>query len=219
MNPVDISLYAILDPHRANGRTSKDELAALAKAAVRGGATILQYRHKDADTRTMVNNARAILDAMNSSAVPLVINDRVDVALAVGAQGVHVGQDDMDPVDARRLLGPDAIIGNSNKTEVHATSAPVGGLDYAFIGGVFDTASKDNPTAIGLEGWQTIADHYRERSPRLPVGAIAGIDSSNIADVINAGADGVAVISAIFMEEDVEAATRNLSNIIEGSRS
>ena len=212
---TDLSLYAILDPVRSRDR----DLATLARHAARGGATILQYRDKDASTRDMVERARSIRAALDGSNVPFLVNDRVDVALASGADGVHVGQSDMDARDARRLLGPDAIVGLTIKTREHAQAAPLDCLDYVCIGGVFETASKANPTAIGLDGWQSVAAHFREHAPQLPVGAIAGIDASNAADVIRAGADGVAVISALFMQEDVEAAARELAKMIEGARS
>ncbi|MFD0915838.1 thiamine phosphate synthase [Pseudahrensia aquimaris] len=214
MNPTDISLYAILDPARSKGRP----LADLAAQAADGGATIFQYRDKTGDTRTMLANARAIIEALNPFNVPLLINDRVDIALASGAQGVHVGQSDMPARDARRLLGPDAIIGLTIKEMQHVHEAPLEVLDYACMGGVFDTLSKDNPRAIGIDGWQELAQPFRAKMPALPVGAIAGIDHSNAAEVIEAGADGVAVISALFMADDVRRATEELKEIIEGAR-
>ncbi len=214
MNACDISLYAILDPSRIRGRP----LAELAQAAARGGATLLQYRDKHAETRELVNKAMQIREALEPFNVPLIINDRVDVALAVGAQGVHVGQDDMVPADVRRLMGADAIVGLSNKTIDHAQAAPLELLDYVFVGGVFETQSKDNKTALGIAGWQKIAARFRAKNPGMPVGAIAGIDQTNLAPVMAAGADGVAVISAIFMADDVETATRDLKSIIEATR-
>ena len=210
---TDIRLYAILDPARSGDR----DLPTLARAAAKGGATILQYRDKTAPTRVLVENARAIRAALEGSDVPFLVNDRVDVALASGADGVHVGQDDMAAEDARALLGPDRIVGLTIKTQAHAKSAPLSALDYVCIGGVFETASKENPTAIGLEGWARAARHFREHAPQLPVGAIAGIDASNAAAVMRAGADGVAVISALFTADDVEAATRALRDTLENA--
>ncbi len=214
MNPVDVSLYGILDPERSLGRP----LAQLAAAAVQGGATLLQLRDKVGDTRRMVDSTRAIRAAIAGSGVPLLVNDRVDVALAAEAEGVHLGQDDMAIADARRLLGPDAIIGLSVKTPEEAAAAPVDLIDYACIGGVFDTASKDNPTSIGVAGWVERAGILRARAPQMPVGAIAGIDATNTASQIVAGADGVAIISALFMAPDVAAATRELAAIIAEAR-
>jgi thiamine-phosphate pyrophosphorylase len=164
----------------------------------------------------MVDEARAIKAALAASRVPLIINDRVDVALAAGAAGVHVGQDDMDPADARRLLGPDAIIGLSIKTLAQARAAPIEYLDYVAIGGVFATSSKDNPDPpIGLDGLKSIAQAIRARSPALPIGAIAGIDAIKAGDVIAAGADGIAVISALSLAPDPEQAAKGLRGIVD----
>ena len=214
MTHCDISLYAILDPARTRNRPL-DELAC---AAAEGGISLLQYRDKHADTRTLVENARLIKTALEGTNIPLLINDRVDVALAVDADGAHVGQSDMTPADARELLGPDAIIGLTIKTLQHAQDAPVELIDYACIGGVYTTLSKDNSSSIGLNGWHQIASHFRKSAPDLPVGAIAGIDETNMIDVLNTGADGLAIISAIFMADDVVAATRKLKSIIEAFR-
>jgi len=148
--------------------------------------------------------------------VPLLINDRVDVALATGADGVHVGQDDMAVEDARRLLGPDAIIGLSIKTVAQAEAAPVDLLDYVAIGGVYATSSKDNPDPpIGVAGLARIAAVFRRRRPDLPVGAIAGIDAANAAATVDAGADGVAVISALSLAPSPPDAARELRAIVD----
>lgn len=210
MNPCDISLYAIIDPFRTRNRPLTD----LTKAAADGGITLLQYRDKQADTRTLIDNAATIKRVLEPYQIPLLINDRVDVALAVGAEGVHVGQSDMKPVDARRLLGRDAIIGLTIKSIGNAEQAPLDLIDYACIGGVYTTLSKDNPDSIGLEGWATIASVFRQSSRDLPVGAIAGIDATNLGEVLQNGANGAAIISAIFMADDVEAATRKLKKIV-----
>jgi thiamine-phosphate pyrophosphorylase len=145
-----------------------------------------------------------------------VVNDRVDVALAAGADGVHVGQDDMAVADARRLLGPDAIIGLSIKTTAQAEHAPVESLDYVGIGGVFATSSKNNPDPpIGVAGLARIASVFRQRAPELPLCAIAGIDRGNAGSTIAAGADGVAVISALSLAPDPTAAARDLRGIVD----
>ena len=209
---ADIRLHAILDPTRTAGRS----LADLAHAAIAGGATILQYRDKDAGTWTMVERARGILAAAAGSGVPVIVNDRVDVALAAGADGVHVGQDDMRPEDARRLLGPAAIIGQTVKSAAHAAGVPIDVVDYVCIGGVFATASKLNPDApVGLDGLAALVAAMRARRADLPVGAIAGITAENAAEVIAAGADGIAVISEIFMADDPAAAARALRDIVD----
>jgi thiamine-phosphate pyrophosphorylase len=211
---VDLRLYALVDPERAGGHA----LAELSRLVAAGGATLVQLRDKLRDTRVMVEEARAIRAKLAPLHVPLLINDRVDVALAAGADGVHVGQDDMAVADARRLLGPDAIIGLSIKTPQQAETAPVELLDYAAIGGVFATTSKDNPDPpIGLDGLRRIADVFRRRRPDLPLCAIAGIDSSNAGAIIAAGVDGVAVISALSLAPSPTDAARELRALIDAA--
>ncbi len=212
-NAVDLRLYALVDPERAGGR----DLAELASLLAAGGATLVQLRDKHSNTRILVERARAIKSALAPFHVPLVVNDRVDVALAAGADGVHVGQEDMAVEDARRLLGPQAIIGASIKTVAQAQAAPVERLDYAGIGGVFATASKNNPDPpIGVSGLQRIVAIFRQRAPGLPLCAIAGIDHGNAGSTIAGGADGVAVISALSLAPDPTAAARDLRAIVDG---
>ncbi|HMK69479.1 MAG TPA: thiamine phosphate synthase [Xanthobacteraceae bacterium] len=212
MKPIDLRLYAIVDPERAGGRAPAD----LARRVAAGGATLLQLRDKASDTRAMVEEARAIKAALEPFTLPFVVNDRVDVALAAGADGVHVGPDDMTVEDARALLGPDAIIGLSIKTVEQAATAPVELVDYAGIGGVYATASKEQASApIGPEGFARIAAVLRRRAPNLPLCGIAGIDAGNAAAVIGAGADGVAVISALSLAPDAAAAARDLRGIVD----
>lgn len=204
---IDLRVYALIDPERSGGR----ELASLAKAVAEGGATLVQLRDKQGSTRRMIEEARAIKSKLAKTGVPFLINDRVDVALAAGAEGVHVGWDDMAVEDARALLGRDAIIGLSIKTRTQAETAPLELLDYVCVGGVFETMSKDNPNPpIGAAGLADITASIRRRAPKLPVGAIAGIDLGNAARVIAAGADGVAVISALSLASDPTNATREL---------
>ena len=211
---TDVRLYAIVDPDRTGGRALPD----LARAVASGGATLVQLRNKRSETRGLVEEARAIMASLAQSGVPFVINDRVDVALAVAADGVHVGQEDMTAVDARRLLGPSAIIGLSVKTIAQAESAPVELLDYVGIGGVFATTSKDNPDPpIGTHGLARITDIFRRRAPNLPLVGIAGIDAGNAASVIEAGVDGVAVISALSLRNDPTAAARELRGIVDAA--
>lgn len=210
MNACDVTLYGIVDPERSNRRP----VDVLARASAENGATLIQYRDKKSETRGMIDNARAIKAALAGTNVPLIINDRVDVALACDADGVHLGQQDMPIEDARALLGPKAIIGISIKTIEEAKACPVEIIDYAFVGGVFVTQSKNNPTAIGIDGWIERANIIKNLKPDLPVGAIAGIDESNIVSLFEAGCDGVAIISALYMADDVAAATQTLSNLI-----
>lgn len=207
MNRIDYRLNAIVD----GGLRPFGKLADLAGIAARNGATIIQYREKDASTRQMIAEAEKIRAALAGTGVPLVVNDRLDVALAAGADGIHIGRDDMPAETARRLLGPDAIIGLTVKNEADADAAIAAPIDYACIGGVFETLSKKNPDApVGLEGFRVLRARIRAAKPRLPVGAIAGIDTARAGEVVRAGASGVAVISAIFRAEDIAAAAREL---------
>src|SRR5262249_33995290 len=162
---VDLRLYALVDPERANGR----DLAVLARLVAQGGATLGQLRGKHTDTRRMIDRARAIKATLVPLGVPLLINDRIDVALASGADGAHIGQEDMAVEDARRLLGADAIIGLSVKTVEQAEAVPIELLDYAGIGGVFATPSKGKPNPpVGPAGFARIADVFRPRPPQSP---------------------------------------------------
>jgi thiamine-phosphate pyrophosphorylase len=210
---VDLRLYALVDPARADGRSVDD----IAKRVAAGGATLVQLRDKLGATRRLVTEARAIKAALPTN-VPLVINDRVDVALAAHADGVHVGQDDMTVADARRLLGNHALIGLSLKTMQQVEEAPLELLDYVAIGGVFATSSKDNREApVGTDGLRRMAARVRARRAAMPIVAIAGIDAINAADAIAAGADGVAVISALSMTADPARAARDLRAIVDGA--
>ena len=210
--PVDLRLNAIVDPERAGGR----DLADLARLCAQGGATLVQLRDKLSETRAMVEQARAIKQALAPFAVPLVINDRIDVALAAKADGVHIGPDDMAVEDARALLGRDAIIGLSIKSVAEADAAPVELIDYVGSGGVYVTLSKQQKNKpIGPDGLARIVTALRRRAPKLPLAGIAGIDVSNAAAVIAAGADGVAVISALSLAADPAAAARALRGIVD----
>jgi thiamine-phosphate pyrophosphorylase len=209
---VDLRLYAIVDPQVPGGH----DLVELARQIAAGGTTLVQLRDKMSDTRTMVARARAIKTALGP--VPLLVNDRVDVALAAGCDGVHVGQEDMAAEDARRLLGADAIIGLSIKTPAQATAAPLDLIDYAGIGGVFGTTSKSNTSKpIGPEGLRRIIEVLHRRKPEFPTCGIAGINESNAAEVIAAGADGVSVISALSLAPDPQAAARRLRAIVDAA--
>jgi len=211
MNPVDLRLYGIIDPERTRGRDPID----LIRQAVAGGATLIQYRDKHSEGFRLVQMARALKAALEGTGVPLLVNDRVDIALAAGADGVHLGQDDMHPNDARDLLGPRAIIGLTLKTPEQADMMAGMPVDYGCIGGVFATESKINPTPpIGLEGLRRILSRVG-RANRRPVGAIAGIDASNAQAVIAAGADGIAVISALFMAADPQSEAQRLRGIVD----
>jgi thiamine-phosphate pyrophosphorylase len=211
--PLDLRLNAILDPDRAGGR----DLLDLARAVAAGGATLVQLRDKQSDTRAMVEKARALKAILAPFNIAFVVNDRIDVALVAGADGVHIGPDDMTPEDARRVLGRDAIIGMSIKTVAAAEAIPIGVIDYAGVGGVYATLSKEQKMApIGVDGFARIANALRRRAPALPIVGIAGIDAENAGAVIGAGADGVAVISALSASRDATAAARTLREVVDG---
>ncbi len=210
---VDLRLYALVDPTVAGGRALADLAARIASSA-----TLVQLRDKHGSTRAMVEDARVLRAVLEPRGVPLLINDRVDVALAAEADGVHIGQDDMAPTDARLLLGRGAIIGLSVKTVEQAKTAPLDLLNYVAIAGVFSTTSKDNTAApIGVAGLRAIVEAIRAREPNYPLCAIAGITSSNAADVISAGADGVAVISALSLAPDPRKAAQELRAVVDSA--
>lgn len=212
---VDLSLYVLVDPAQSRGRP----LGEIAAAAARGGATLIQLRDKTGTTRELVDAARAIKSALSGSGVPLLINDRVDVALAADADGVHLGREDMEPRAARALLGAQAIIGITVRGEGDIAALVPEVSDYVCIGGVFATSSKNNPDApVGVEGFARLARLSRAKAPAQPVGAIAGINERNAAEVIGAGADGIAVVSAVTSVADPEEAARRLRGIVDAAR-
>ena len=209
---VDLRCYAIVDPEVSGGH----ELPDLCRMLAAGGVTLVQLRDKLTDTRVMVERARAIKAALGR--VPLVINDRVDVALAVGCAGVHIGWDDMAPADARRLLGPDAIIGLTVNSPQRADATDLGLIDYAGIGGVYGTTSKATKNApIGLAGMARVIEALHRREPGFLTCGIAGINAGNAAPVIDAGADGVSVISALSMAKDPRVAAQELLRVVDAA--
>lgn len=210
MMKPDYTLYLITDSRLAQGRTNRE----VVEAAVSGGATLVQYREKAASTRRMIEEATELHDLLVARHIPLIINDRIDVALAVGAEGVHVGQDDMPARLARRLIGQNRILGVSASNVEEAIAAAADGADYLGVGAIFATGTKGDAGApIGVEGLLQVV----QVSP-IPVVAIAGINASNAASAIRAGAAGVAVISAIVGAEDVERAAREIRQMVERAR-
>ena len=202
VSALDLALYLVVDPALCDGRMPRD----VVEAAVVGGATLVQLRDKQGSTRALLEEARRLKAWLAPRGVPLLVNDRTDVALAAEADGVHLGQEDMPPADARRLLGPNAIIGLTVRSPDEARAVPRELIDYVSIGGVFPTASKNNPALPnGLVGLRHIASLID-----LPRVAISGIDRSNAADVVQAGVDGIAVISAICGAPDPQAASAEL---------
>jgi thiamine-phosphate pyrophosphorylase len=210
---LDLRVYAILDPEHAGGRTLPD----LARMLAAGGATLFQLRDKVNDTRRMIELARAIKAALPKD-IPLIVNDRVDVAQEAGADGVHLGQQDMTVEKAREMLGPLPFIGLSIKTQAQARAAPLDIIDYVGIGGVFGTTSKNNPDPpIGIRGLHKIVQVFRYRMGNFPMCAIAGITAQNAEAVVAAGVDGVSVISALSLAPNPAAAARELRAIVDAA--
>jgi len=207
---IDLSLYVVTDAGLARGRSHLE----VVRAAIAGGVTVVQYREKEATTRQMVEEAWELRELCREAGVPFIVNDRVDVALAVDADGVHVGQNDMPAPLARKLMGTDRILGVSVSTVAEAVGAQADGADYISASPVFSTPTKpDAPQATGVEGLRAIV-----RAVHRPVVAIGGIKAQNAAQLIRAGAAGVAVISAIVAAEDVEAAARELRAIVKAAQ-
>ena len=185
----DFSLYLVTDRGLSRGRSTEN----IVREAIAGGATCVQLREKDCGTRQFITEARMLMALLQPAGIPLIINDRLDVALAAGANGVHLGQKDMAIADARRLAGPGLVIGISAESLADAVQAEAEGADYIGISPVFATTTKkDAASPLGLEGIRRI-----RAAVKLPLVAIGGITLENAEEVISAGADGVAVVSAI----------------------
>lgn len=202
----DYSLYLVTDRALSRGRTTID----IVRAAVAGGVTCVQLREKNLSTRAFIAEARLLKCLLAPMGIPLIINDRLDVALAVGADGVHLGQQDMDIVDARRLVGSGTAIGISAESLEDAFRAQAQGADYISVSPVFATTTKTDAAApLGLEGLRRIRE-----AVRLPIVGIGGITADNAAAVIAAGANGVAVISAIVAADFPERAAAALKECL-----
>ncbi len=211
---MDLSVYGVLDPARTRNRP----LGQLAEAAIRGGVSFLQLRFKEASTKQFLAAALETAEVTHRLGVPLVINDRVDIAYAVEADGVHLGQEDMAAEEARDRLGEHAIIGATIHSIEEAKAAPAKFADYYGVGAVYATASKDRDVPpIGVDGFAAIRAELEKVDPGKPVVGIAGITADNCGSLMAAGAQGVAVISDIFMADDVEAAARRLADAVLGA--
>ncbi len=211
-HPLNLSVYVILDRDFTAGRS----LVNVAEAAIRGGATILQLRDKSSDIRRFYADATQVLAVARTARVPLIINDRVDIALTIGADGVHVGEDDL-PVEAtRRLVGPDRFVGASAGSIEAARAAIAAGADHLGVGPVYEarTTKTDAGPPVGLILIQAIA-----ALGAIPIVGIGGITAGNAGAVVTAGAAGVAVISAVGLAPDVETATRALARAVSSQRS
>lgn len=207
---MDYGVYLVTDARLSRGRSSVQ----VVEAALRGGVTIVQYRDKSASTRRMIEEAQEIRRVCRRAGVPFVVNDRLDVALAVDADGVHVGQDDMPARMARRLLGEGKLLGVSAASPEEGLRAMTDGADYVGASPIFATPTKpDAPHAMGVEGLRHLA-----RAVRVPVVAIGGVSAENAGTLIAAGAAGVAVVSAVVSADDVEGAARAIRSAVGAAR-
>ena len=204
-----LKLYLVTDRELSLGRSLEEVVS----EAVKGGVTVVQLREKDASTGEFIELARRLMKLLKPLRIPLIINDRVDVALAVDADGVHIGQSDMSYEDARRLLGPDKIIGLSVESFEDIEAANALDVDYIGISPVYGTPTKtDTAEPFGLEGL-----HKAVQMSAHPTVAIGGMNASTIAEVMAAGTDGVAVVSAICSAENIRKATSDLRAIVEAN--
>ncbi|MEQ8164093.1 MAG: thiamine phosphate synthase [Smithellaceae bacterium] len=200
-------LYLVTDRDLCGGRSLEDVVL----QSVKGGVSCVQLREKDISTRLFVSEAQRIKKLLEPYQIPLIINDRIDLALACGADGVHIGQEDMPYAIARKLMGHKAIIGLSVETWEDVEESQRLDVDYIGVSPVFATPTKtDTKGAWGLEGLAKI-----KKFSRHPVVAIGGLNESNVRETVLAGADCVAVVSALCAASDPEAAARKLNNIIE----
>ena len=210
MGCADYSLYLVTDRALARGRTTSE----IVRAAVAGGVTCVQLREKNCGTREFLEEARSAQAALRGTGVPLIVNDRVDVALAIGADGVHLGQGDMPLADARRLGPAGWIVGISAESVDDAILAERDGADYVGASPVFATPTKtDTASPLGLEGLRQM-----RAAVKIPLVAIGGIHAGNAREVIRAGADGLAVVSAIVSADSPREAARQLRREIEAAR-
>ncbi len=203
--PEDMLLYAVTDRAWLNGATLESQV----EQALKGGATFVQLREKELDEETFLEEAKKIKKLCGKYHVPFVINDNVDIALAVDADGVHVGQSDMEAGKVREKLGPDKIIGVSCKTVEQALLAKKHGADYLGVGAMYPTGTKKDATAVTPAALSEIC-----HAVDIPVVAIGGISKDRLEALRGTGVDGVAVVSAIFAAEDIEKAARELKEAV-----
>ncbi|MBQ6722539.1 MAG: thiamine phosphate synthase [Lachnospiraceae bacterium] len=204
MNMTDYTLYLCTDRDLMSTPTLEEAV----EAAIRGGVTIVQLREKNCSSREFYDTAVSIKAICDRHQVPLIINDRLDIALAVDAAGVHVGQSDLPADKARAILGPDRIIGVSTATPEEALKAKADGADYIGVGAMFATGTKKHTRPVTMERLAQI-----RRSVDLPIVVIGGVNETNCTQFNGTGVDGLAVVSAIIAKPDIEAAARELRSL------
>ncbi len=201
LNKEDLLLYAVTDRMWLNGRTLKE----VVKESLDGGVTFLQLREKNLDDKHFLEEAVELQELCKQYKVPFIVNDNVDIALKMNADGVHVGQSDMQAADVRAKLGPDKIIGVSAQTVEQAVLAQQRGADYLGVGAVFPTGSKADADDVSFETLKAICE-----AVTIPVVAIGGITQENLEQLKGSGICGIAVISAIYAQSDIKEASRKL---------
>lgn len=206
LDKKDLLLYAVTDRHWLNGRT----LYEVVKESLDGGATFIQIREKDLDEEHFLEEAIQLKALCAEYKVPFVVNDNVEIAKKIDADGVHVGQSDMEAGNVRAQLGPDKIIGVSAQTVEQAKLAEKRGADYLGVGAVFPTGSKDDADEVSHETLKAICE-----AVSIPVIAIGGITRDNTKELAGTGICGIAVISAIYAQENIPAATSELKKVTE----
>ena len=197
----DLLLYAVTDRAWLHGETLYSQV----EKALKGGATFMQLREKNLDEEHFLQEAVEIKDLCKKYHVPFVINDNVDIAVKMDADGVHVGQSDMEAGDVRAKLGPDKIVGVSAQTVEQAVLAEKRGADYLGVGAVFSTGTKLDADDVSYKTLKAICE-----AVSIPVVAIGGITKDNLMELKGSGIDGIAVVSAIFAQENIEEATKEL---------
>lgn len=206
MKRFDLSLYLVLDPDLC----ADIGMVETARLAVAGGAAMVQLRDKHGGTARMIETGLALKEILKDTGALLVINDDVEAAIAIGADGLHIGQDDMGPAVARAMIGPDMILGLSAESEALAAAIDPAIVDYAGIGPIFATPTKaDHKQPIGFDGLARLV-----KTAPVPTVAIGGLKSEHVASVFAAGADGLAVVSAICGTQDPRAATIRIAEEI-----
>lgn len=204
INSKDLLLYAITDRHWLNGRTLSEQV----RECLEGGATILQLREKKLSEEEFLKEAKEIQTLCREFNIPFIINDNINIAAEIKADGIHVGQEDMDAKKVRNLLGKNAILGVSASSVEEALKAEKDGADYLGVGAVFNTSTKDDADRVSFDTLKEICN-----AVSIPVVAIGGISKDNILELKGSGIDGVSVISAIFASDDIKNATKNLKEL------
>lgn len=205
LNSKDLFLYAVTD----RKWTGKKTLFEQVEESIKGGVTFVQIREKELEYKLFLDEAIKMKDLCKKYDIPFVVNDNVDIAIKSNADGVHVGQEDMEASNVREMIGKDKILGISVQTLEQAIEAEKKGADYLGVGAIFPTNSKDNAVKVSIETLSLIC-----KSVNIPVVAIGGINKTNINQLKNTGISGVALISAIFENDDIEYATRELKEIL-----